>query len=69
MSANIQHLTHVELINRYSEIGFYAKDLFVIVRSNRPAMSRVMRQVHARKNHSYFLIFVKTNGASPRSCR
>jgi len=29
------------------------------VRQNRPAMSRMLRQEHARKNHSYFLVFVK----------
>ena len=64
VSANTQHLTHVEIINEYKELGFYAKDLFVVVRPNKPAMSRVIRQVHARKNHSYFLVFVKTKKAS-----
>lgn len=59
VSANQQRLTHVEIINEFATIGFYAKDLFVVVRSNRPAMSRVLRQEHARKNHSYFLVFVK----------
>lgn len=59
VSANQQRLTHVEIINEYAQFGFYAKDLFVLVRNNRPAMSRVVRQEHARKNHSYFLIFVK----------
>ena len=66
VSANLQNLTHVELINEYSRIGFYAKDLFVLVRSNRPAVSRIVRQEHARKNHSYFLVFIKTEGRSPR---
>lgn len=66
VSANVQNLTHVELINEYAALGFYAKDLFVIVRSNRPAVSRMKRQEHARKNHSYFLVFVKTDGGSPR---
>ena len=59
VSANRQNLTHVEIINEYAQMGFYCKDLFVIVRSNRPGMSRVLKQVHARKNHSYFLVFVK----------
>lgn len=69
VSANVQHPTHVELVNRYASIGFHAKDLFVVVRDNRPAVSRVVRPAPARKNHSYFLIFVKTAGASPRSRR
>lgn len=67
VSANQQWLTHVEIINEYAKLGFYAKDLFVVVRSNKPAMSRLLRQEHARKNHSYFLVFVKTK--TPRRCR
>jgi len=60
VSANRQHLTHVEIINEYATMGFHAKDLFVLVRTNRPGVSRMNKQVHARKNHSYFLVFVKT---------
>lgn len=59
VSANQQHLTHVEIINDYEKLGFYTKDLFVVVRSNRPGMSRLLKQEHARKNHSYFIVFVK----------
>ena len=57
--ANRQRLTHVEIINELSEIGFEIDDLFVVVRNNRPGVSRMMRQLHARKNHSYFLVFRK----------
>lgn len=60
VSANKQRLTHVELINEYAKNGFYCKDLFVVVRQNRPAVSRIKKQVHARKNHSYFLVFQLT---------
>jgi hypothetical protein len=59
VSAGKQWLTHVEIINEYEECGFYSKDLFIIVRANKPSVSRLKKQVHARKNHSYFLIFVK----------
>lgn len=60
VSANRQHLTHVEIINYYEKtLGLYTKDLFVVVRTNRPSVSRLLTQVHARKNHSYFLIFEK----------
>ena len=59
VSANKQWLTHVEIINDYEAMGFYTKDLFVVVRSNRPSITRLKKQVHARKNHSYFLVFVK----------
>lgn len=64
--ANTQRLTHVELINHYAGLGFYAKDLFVVVRENRPGVSRLKKQVHARKNHSYFLVFVKSRPKSRR---
>lgn len=67
VSANRQWLTHVEIINEYERLGFYSKDLFVIVRQNRPVISRLKTQVHARKNHSYFLVFVKqAKGRSKR---
>lgn len=59
VSANKQNLTHVEIVNAYANIGFYCKDLFVVVRPNRPGASRILKQVHARKNHSYFLVFTK----------
>ena len=63
VSAGRQWLTHVEIINDYESMGFYAKDIFVVVRSNRPAITRLKKQVHARKNHSYFLVFVKAMGS------
>ncbi|MDX2040191.1 MAG: site-specific DNA-methyltransferase [Acidobacteriota bacterium] len=59
VSAGIQRLTHVELIMNLNLLGFYAKDLFVLTRSNRPGVTRVLKQLHARKNHSYFIIFAK----------
>ena len=58
--ANQQRLTHVELINEFCANGFVIEDLFVLLRNNRPGVSRVLRQVHARKNHSYFLVFRKS---------
>ena len=61
VSANKQRLTHVELINEYAKMGFFCKDLFVVVRQNKPAVSRLKKQVHARKNHSYFLVFQLTS--------
>ena len=64
VSANIQRLTHVEIINFAAGRDFYCKDIFVLVRNNAPAVSRIIKQNHARKRHSYFLIFVK--GGMPR---
>jgi hypothetical protein len=59
VSAGKQWLTHVEIINEYENMGFYTKDLFIVVRNNKPAVSRLKTQIHARKNHSYFLVFIK----------
>lgn len=66
VSANTQRLSHVEIINNYESIGFYTKDLFVVVRPNKPAVSRMKQQKHARKNHSYFIVFVKTTARQSR---
>lgn len=57
--SNRQRFTHVEIMESYSRLGFIPEDLFVVVRNNRPGVSRTIRQVHARKNHSYFLVFWK----------
>lgn len=58
VSANTQELTHVQIINFYeAQLDLYTKDLFVTVRSNTPAVSGVHNQIHARKSHSYFLVF------------
>lgn len=67
VSANQQRLTHVEIINEYAKTGFFAKDLFIVVRQNRPGVSRILKQEHARKNHSYFIVFVKISPG--QSCR
>src|SRR5947209_20274800 len=70
VSANRQNLTHVEIINEYEKLGFYTKDLFIVVRQNKPVVSRLKKQVHARKNHSYFLVFSKMpDGAKLKTTR
>ena len=60
--ANIQRFTHIEIINELTGYGFIAEDLFVVVRKGKPGVSRMLRQAHARKNHSYFLVFLKPEG-------
>lgn len=64
VSAGKQHLTHVDIVNELKARGMYAKDLFVLVRDGAPSVSRLVRQVHARKAHSYFLVFVKPKTAA-----
>jgi hypothetical protein len=65
VSANRQELTHVQIITGLAGLGFYARDLFVLVRANRPGVARLLKQVHARKNHSYFLVFQKVPEGQP----
>lgn len=60
--ANQQRLTHVEIINELATYGFVAEDLFVVVRNARPGVSRILRQAHARKRHSYFIVLIKPRG-------
>jgi hypothetical protein len=71
--SNEQRLTHVEIINELKTKGFVSEDLFVLMRLNKPGVSRTIRQVHARKNHSYFLVFRKSDGlrrwSAPSSAR
>jgi tRNA G10 N-methylase Trm11 len=58
VSANTQELTHIQITNFYEgELDMYSKDLFVVVRSNKPAVSGMHTQVHARKNHSFFMVY------------
>ena len=60
--ANQQRLTHIELINELQQQGFITEDLFVGMRRSKPGVSRMITQAHARKNHSYFIVFIKPEG-------
>jgi hypothetical protein len=64
--ANQQRLTHVEIIMELKTQGWKVEDLFVVVRRQKPGVSRILRQRHARKNHSYFLVFRKGSGKRRR---
>ena len=54
-----QYWSHVWLMNRAEQRGFYCRDLFVLTARNRHLRSNQKRQAHARKFHSYFLVFEK----------
>ena len=49
---------HIFLYDAITQLGYHMIDLFVLVQSGTPTM-RHKHQVHARKNHSYFLVFRK----------
>lgn len=59
VSSGKQYLSHVIVINYASKIGFYPKDLFILVAKNRIISGKHKNQKHARKFHSYFLVFEK----------
>jgi len=51
---------HITYINYADNLGFRSEDLFVLVQKNLPTMRhKPEQQKHARKNHSYFLVFKK----------
>lgn len=52
-----QYMTHVQIMNDAVKVGFYPKDLFILIAKNR-IVSQTTQQ-HARKFHSYFWVFIK----------
>ena len=62
VSSSKQYMSHVFIINEAIKIGFYPKDLFVLLAKNRLVANWQLRnQKHARKFHSYFIVFQKIN--------
>ncbi len=59
VSSGKQYLTHVEVINYASKIGFYPIDLFVLLNRTRMISGKHSNQKHARKYHSYFIVLQK----------
>ena len=59
VSSGKQYLSHVHIINEAEKMGFVAKDLFVLIAKHRIKGHNHNNQKHARKFHSYFLIFMK----------
>jgi hypothetical protein len=59
ISGGQQYLSHVEIINCAISIGLYPVDLFVLLAKNRIIGQNGDKQQHARKYHSYFIVFKK----------
>lgn len=59
VSGGKNYFSHVFIINKALEIGFYPKDLFILAAKNRLISGKIQKQIHARKFHSYFLVFTK----------
>lgn len=62
VSSGKQFMTHCFIMNEAVKIGFYPKDLFILLSKNRiVAQWQAKNQKHSRKYHSYFWVFEKSN--------
>ena len=62
VSSSKQYLSHVFIINEAIQIGYYPKDLFILLAKNRIVADwQVKNQKNARKFHSYFLVLQKSD--------
>ena len=59
VSSGKQWLSHVHIINEAEKLGFYTKDLFILLAKSRLIGHNHSNQKHARKFHSYFIVFEK----------
>lgn len=59
VDSGTQRWSHLFLMNTAIETGFYVKDLFVLGRDRVMMSPSMERQLHARKNHCFFLVLVK----------
>lgn len=62
VSSGKQYMSHCFIYNEAIKIGFYPKDLFVLLSKNRLVADwQLKNQKNARKFHSYFWVFEKQN--------
>ena len=60
VSSGKQYMSHVFICNEATRIGFYPKDLFILLSKNRLVADwQVKNQKNARKFHCYFWVFQK----------
>lgn len=60
VSSGKQYLSHIYIINMAIKIGFYPKDIFILLAKQRMHSGKIRQQVHARKFHIYWLILSKS---------
>ena len=62
ISSGKQYMSHCFIYDEAVKIGFYPKDLFILLAKNRLVADwQAKNQKNARKFHSYFWVFEKTN--------
>ncbi len=54
-----QYFSSNYIINESESIGYYVKDKFVLLAKMRMISGKIKTQQHARKFHSYFIVFLK----------
>lgn len=60
VSSGKQYMSHVFIMNEAVKLGFYPKDLFILLAKNRLVADwQLKNQKNARKFHSYFWVFEK----------
>jgi hypothetical protein len=60
-------MTHCLVHTWATERGFYAKDLLIRYRNHGPAYNVYLKQRHARKFHSYWLVLERQGADEPRA--
>ena len=62
VSSGKQHMSHCFIWQEAIKTGYYPKDLFILLAKNRLVADwQVRNQKNARKFHSYFWVFEKSN--------
>ncbi len=62
VSSGKQYMSHVFIMNEAVRVGFYPRDLFVLLSKNRLVADwQIKTQKNARKFHSYFWVFEKSD--------
>ena len=62
ISSSKQYMSHCFVYNEAIKIGFYPKDLFILLAKNRLVADwQLKNQKNSRKFHSYFWVFEKSN--------
>jgi DNA modification methylase len=59
VSSGKQYLVHAEIISMAQEIGFYVKDIFILLSNHRMNSGKWKVQRHSRKYHCYYLVLQK----------
>ena len=68
VSSGKQYMTHMYATLMAEDIGFYTRDMFVLLVKNRIVADwQTKNQQHARKFHSYFIVFQKPKNSRKMS--